>query len=118
MPDPNDTLLELTDALTEIIESFNRSKTAILKAAFDQGGDDEVNDLLEALDDIRNARSRLILRKLDTTAAGFEALTKEAKVETAKFNESIQHLKAASDIIGTAASVINILGRILIRFGL
>jgi hypothetical protein len=118
MPDPGDPLLALVDALSAAIASFNSKKAAILKAAFEDGGDKEVEDLLEALDDLRNARSDLILRRLDTTAAGFAALADDAKAETVKLENSIERLKAAAEIINTAAGLLNLLGRIFIRFGL
>ena len=117
MANENDALLELASGLNRAVSSFDLNGAAILKAAFEDGGDREVAAVLEAVQDLRDARWELILRKLDTTAAGFDALAKDAEVETAKLDRSIRDFQAASTIINTAAGIINIVGRILIRFG-
>jgi hypothetical protein len=114
----DDPLLDLISALGQAIGTFNLRKAAVLKQAFEHGGDDEVHSILDALDDLRNARSELVQRKLDTNAAGFEKLAKSATEETGKLEKSIDHLEATARIVNAASGILDMIGRLVIRFGL
>jgi len=109
---------ELLSSITTAIQRINLRKATILQRALDEGGPDLVIEVLDQIQDLRDARFELIQRDLDTNNDGYQALAAAAKREAEAIGEDIEELESVAKVLGTVAKVVNFLGRILIRFGI
>lgn len=115
MSDPKQ---DIVDAMTEALRRFSLRQHEILQKAFEEGGTDRVIQVLDEVRDMEDARFDLIQRRLDTNAAKFLKLAEDAKAETKALEKSIAELESIAKILGTITRIVDLVGRILIRFGL
>jgi hypothetical protein len=90
----------------------------ILQKAFDEGGTERVIQVLDEVRDMEDARFDLIQRRLDTNSARFSEVAESAKAETKALEKDIAELESIAKVLGTITKIVNLVGRILIRFGL
>ncbi|HYD37755.1 MAG TPA: hypothetical protein VEA60_09090 [Allosphingosinicella sp.] len=109
---------ELLGSITTAIQRINLRKAAILQRALDEGGPDLVMEVLDQIQELRDARFELIQRNLDTDNDEYQALAAAAKREAEAIGEDIEALESVAKVLGTIANVVNFMGRIFIRFGI
>ena len=115
MSDPKQ---DIVDEMTEALRRFSLQQRKLLEKAFEEGGTDRVIEVLDEVRDMEAARFDLIQRRLDTNAAKFSKLAEDAKAETKELQKEIAKLESVAKILGTISRLVDLVGRILIRFGL
>lgn len=108
---------ELLNALEKSIESFNKNRVAILKKAFDEGGDDLVSKLEQEHEDLRAAHFEVLRRQLDRNNGRYEELLKEATAEAAAVEKSIAKLERVTKVLNAMTQAVSVVGRALIVLG-
>lgn len=110
--------LALASTIGDAITAFETNQADLLKNAFEGGGADAAYALLNEVQALRDARYELLQRVLDEQAPGFEAAAKAIDKETKAIKKSIEQLDAVADTVETIAQVVNLVGRLIIMFGL
>lgn len=108
---------ELKAKLRKAIETFNINRVALLKKAFQEGGDAQVDELLKEHDDLRDAFFEILARQLDRNSVRYLELVGKANNTTDQLQASIDKLDKIADIIDKTASVISAVGRALVVLG-
>jgi hypothetical protein len=115
MSDPKQ---DIVDCLTDTLRQYSLRQHDILQKAFEEGGTALVLQVLDEVRDLEGARFDLIQRKLDTNAANFSKLADAAKAEAKALETDIEKLESVAKVLGTITNLVNLIGRILVRFGL
>jgi len=108
---------QLKAELDLAITAFNTRRTALLREAFDEGGDAAVASLQQQHDALRSAFFELLKRQLDRNNAQFVALTSAATLEAAALTSAIESLANVASIIRLAASVVGLIGKVTTVLG-
>jgi hypothetical protein len=103
---------ELKATLDAAIRTFNRNRQALLKKAFDEGGDALVSQLEARYDNLRQAYFTLLKQQLNKNHPLYEQLTHAAASESEQLKKSIAALERIAAIITLAASTVALLGEI------
>jgi hypothetical protein len=103
---------QLKADLDTTIRTFNRNRQALLKKAFDEGGDALVADLETTYDNLRQAYFTLLKQQLNKNHPQYETLTKAAVSESEALRKSIASLERIAAILNLAASTLATLARI------
>jgi len=114
-PSPDE---QLKVKLAKSIESFNKQRVDILRRAFDQGGDPEVEQLLEEQDALRDAYFEILQRQLDSNNARYVELVGKADKATQNLQNSIDTFDRVNAIIDKISSVVTAVGKALIVLGI
>lgn len=108
---------ELKAKLSKAIETFNRNRVVLLKNAFQEGGDLQVDQLLNENDDLRDTFFEILQRQLDRNNHRYLELVGKANDTTDQLQTSIDSLDKIASVINNMASVISAVGRALIVLG-
>jgi hypothetical protein len=103
--------------LAKAIGAFNEKRVTILKKAFDEGGDDEVDEVLKEFDALRDAYFEILQRELDANNPRYTELTSAAKDQADQLGASIDALEKAAAILNGINGVISAVGKMLIVLG-
>lgn len=107
----------LKKSLAESIAQFNRKRTQLLQAAFNEGGQEAVLKLESEYDALRDAHFEILRSQLDETHHAYEELTDRANLEAQRLSKSIDQLEKINVVIDLATKTINAVGRVLIVLG-
>lgn len=113
-----DSKQDIIDAMTSALRQYSLRQREILDKAVEEGGTERVIQVLDEVSDFEAARFDLIQRRLDTNAAKFSKLAEDAKAATTSLEKDIDELESIAKLLGTISRVVDLVGRILIRFGL
>jgi len=103
---------KLKSELDAAISAFNSRRTAILKKAFDEGGDEQVAKLEQQQEALRAAFFELLKKQLDRNNAQYVELTTSATRETTALKAAIESLANVANILNRAASVVKLVGKV------
>jgi hypothetical protein len=116
--DKLDPLDDLKSRISNAIAQYASNRPQILKAAFENGGQAQIQLVESEHDALQDAYDELIHRELDDNNSKYEGLLAEAIAETKSLNTDIKGLKDIATIIQDITTVVNIVGRLVMITGL
>ena len=112
------TMDDVKQAISDAIDAFNSNRYDILQAAFKEGGRTEVDSLNQEYDTLRDAYFELVNRELDENNGQYADLTQQASAATLRLTQVVAAFATASQVVNAMASVIDIVGRVIMILGL
>lgn len=109
---------EALDAIDAAVGALENKLPTILKAAFDEGGDEQVQNVLDELHALRAARFELLRARLDKSNPSFAQLARNARDASRDIDKEVKHLDRVSSLLATVANAVNLAARLLVLFAI
>lgn len=110
--------LELLEKLNQALSAYELKRAAILQKAMDEDGIDAVGRIESEYRALNDAYYEVLRSALAANGGQYVQLMERAKDVTAQIKKKIDNLQDAIDLTNNIAESVNLIGRILILFGI
>lgn len=119
MSDQADPLKKKTlEELDKVLASYELKRTETLHKAFMEGGLAAITKLEDEYKALQDAFFSLLNSKLATNSANYPNLMKQTEEATKEIEKAIKDLESVTKVFDAMTKTVNLIGRILILFGI
>jgi hypothetical protein len=114
----DDLKLQLLDDLNAVLTAYESQRAPLLQAALNEGGMQQVQQLESEYSAIQSAFFELLNRSLAANGGQYTDLMNQTIEVTKAIKGKINQLQGIADLINNIAGAVNLVGRIIVLFGL
>lgn len=114
----DDLRLQLLDDLNGVLTAYELQRAPLLQMAMNEGGMQRVQELESEYNAIQSAYFELLNRALAANGGQYTDLMNQTIQLTKDIKGKINQLQGIADLINNIAGAVNLVGRIIVLFGL